>query len=410
MAAPRALLLLGLLLRGASGTGLREVARGAPTDFQARNGTAPGFPRPFASDGSGSRRERIERAAAAGTLPRPRAPLLPESGRSERSERIKTSLSRLEEVLKEHQAAVEDNAKMLAEFGIGPSRTAPELKSGADAAVSGSQSFIEQRATMPGGALGGAVAGGLMSMLFSRTTLCVMCSYILEMADRQVKAIPRWANGGGGNFPGTMDFSPGENQGYFRTYPGSYLELESGSGTTAGTAAGSGTRARAATAYGPGTGLPEAPLPAQAVPAGSPPAFAASGPRTIAQAIGDSGLLSDASRQANEAAVAASAGLTQQGADARIRRVRRGRMTHRDVDRMDALSEKAMEYQQMFKDMMDALDSTCFNDMPSGYTSYCQMPFKNGEALVELYLHDYEDWEICTEINCCTGTFYLDDF
>lgn len=86
----------------------------------------------------------------------------------------------------------------------------------------------------------------------------------------------------------------------------------------------------------------------------------------------------------------------------------------------------------------------CFKDLPSGYQSYCQMPFKNGEALVEvrvarpccvhpffciarfccifnllhrpwvvslqLYLHDYEDWEICTDINCCSQGFYKDDF
>jgi len=263
-------------------------------------------------------------------------------------------------------------------------------------------------------------------MLFSRTTLCVMCSYILEMADRQVKAIPRWANGGGGNFPGTMDFSPGENQGYFRTYPGSYLEVNEDllleeDGIVLAQPKEKEMQIRDASPalieigaqYGPGTGLPEAPIPSQALAdSGSPSAtpWATTGARTISQAVRDAGMATDAARQQNEANVAAVTGLTQQGADSRVHRVRRGRMTHRDVDRMDATSEKAMEYQQMFKDMMDALDSTCFNDMPSGYTSYCQMPFKNGEALVELYLHDYEDWEICTDINCCTASFYKDDF
>ena len=90
------------------------------------------------------------------------------------------------------------------------------------------------------------------------------------------------------------------------------------------------------------------------------------------------------------------------------RKVRIGRFTPRDYDRVDSQSEKSMEYQQMFKDMMDALDEVCFKDLPEEYAQYCSLPFNNGEALVEFYLHDYEDWEICTKIYSCLEGFYDD--
>jgi len=60
----------------------------------------------------------------------------------------------------------------------------------------------------------------------------------------------------------------------------------------------------------------------------------------------------------------------------------------------------------MFNDLMNTLDDICFKDLPSEYTQYCDLPFKNGEALVEYYLHDYEDWEICTLIYSCVDGFY----
>eukprot|EP00941_MAST-03F_sp_MAST-3F-sp1_P005427 g5427.t1 len=305
-------------------------------------------------------------------------PFLPVSLKQERTDRINESISKLEKLLEKEHLDELERMEMLDEFDA--SLSSPTKTSTVNSATT---SFVETKATLS--PLGGAVAGGAMSMLFSRTTLCVMCSYVLEMCDRQVKAIPRWANGGGGNFPGTLDFSPGESQGYFRTYPGSYLEVDAKTKR-------SGSK--------PGSGVPVNNL-------GTPAIL-----QILAQDSDVSaGARQDAMQQAAEQSVTDAGGAsTDQDADVRRNPVRKARLTHRDVDRTDALAEKAMEYQQMFKDFMDALDDTCFSDMPSGYTKYCQMIYKNGEALVELYLHDYEDWEICTEINCCTSKFYQDDF
>lgn len=226
----------------------------------------------------------------------------------------------------------------------------------------------------------GAVLGAAANMFFSRTTMCVMCSYILEMVDRQVKASPRWANGGGGFFPGQVDFSPGENQGFYRTYPGGYLEVSE----TAGAPVGTGEVIR--------------PTPDRNNDGRDPTkrATALRMQRTRTR-------VSDVDSPASQLG-ASSESSEPQGMEGRKERV--GRFTPRDYDRVDSQSEKSMEYQQMFKDLMDAMDEVCFRDLPAEYQQYCNLPFNNGEALVEYYLHDFEDWEICTKIYSCLAGFY----
>ena len=73
------------------------------------------------------------------------------------------------------------------------------------------------------GGVGAGVQG--MPVVFSPTTQCVMCSYILEQADRKIKEIPRWSNGGG-YFPGTSNFAPGTQRGYYRNYAETTAMLE----------------------------------------------------------------------------------------------------------------------------------------------------------------------------------------
>ena len=47
---------------------------------------------------------------------------------------------------------------------------------------------------------------------------------------------------------------------------------------------------------------------------------------------------------------------------------------------------------------MDAMDDVCYRDMPKAWLSGCQPLYKKGDQLVEMYLHDYDDWEICNEV------------
>lgn len=64
----------------------------------------------------------------------------------------------------------------------------------------------------------------------------------------------------------------------------------------------------------------------------------------------------------------------------------------------------------MFNDMMDQFDEICQNDMPvtpsQDWRMYCKLLYTNGELLVELYLHGYEDYEICTRIYACPRHFF----
>eukprot|EP00939_MAST-03C_sp_MAST-3C-sp1_P000670 g670.t1 len=269
--------------------------------------------------------------------------------------------------------------------------------------------------------VGGAVAGAALNMLFSRTTMCVMCSYILEMADRQVKASPRWANGGGGFFPGQVDFSPGENQGFYRTYPGGYLETEEK------------IRAKAPI----GSGKPE-PAAMTRIPSmtSSPSLLGRLNPSSIKSGTDMSSMRMqsesvDVHKSQSPPRVEYGAhpkaaysyknavnmygmgtnnnvidGLDKTRQSQAMKHMRVGRFTPRDFDRVDAQSEKSMEYQQMFDDLMDAFDKICFEDLPASYSQYCNLIYHNGEALAEYYLHDYEDWEICTKIFECIDGFY----
>ena len=67
-------------------------------------------------------------------------------------------------------------------------------------------------------------------------------------------------------------------------------------------------------------------------------------------------------------------------------------------DRFDNEAEKGDEYAGMYKNFMDAMDDVCYRDMPKPWLSGCKDLYEKGDQLVEMYLHDYDDWEICNEI------------
>lgn len=60
----------------------------------------------------------------------------------------------------------------------------------------------------------------------------------------------------------------------------------------------------------------------------------------------------------------------------------------------------------MFNDLMAALDDICTKDLPKQYMQYCRLPYRNGDLLTELYVHNYQDWEICTKIAACGSSFF----
>lgn len=63
----------------------------------------------------------------------------------------------------------------------------------------------------------------------------------------------------------------------------------------------------------------------------------------------------------------------------------------------------------MFDDLMDQFDDICQNDLPkfpSNYKKHCSVLYQNGEYLTELYLHGYEDYEICTRVLACPPNFF----
>jgi hypothetical protein len=71
-------------------------------------------------------------------------------------------------------------------------------------------------------------------------------------------------------------------------------------------------------------------------------------------------------------------------------------------------SEKDLEFSQTYKQFMDALEETCKYDMPEQFAAYCKPMFDKGEKIVEYYLHDYDDEDICTYVQPqCTEYFQL---
>ena len=88
---------------------------------------------------------------------------------------------------------------------------------------------------------------------------------------------------------------------------------------------------------------------------------------------------------------------------------RYGAYTFRDHDRTDDQVEKDQEFTTMYKDFMDAMDDVCFHDLPKDFTRYCKYMYFYGDRVVEMYLHDYEDYEICSQIPMqCTPTFFTE--
>lgn len=46
------------------------------------------------------------------------------------------------------------------------------------------------------------------------------------------------------------------------------------------------------------------------------------------------------------------------------------------------------------------------HDLPPDYQKYARLIYRNANAVVEYYLHDYEDWQICSAIYACADGWY----
>ena len=68
------------------------------------------------------------------------------------------------------------------------------------------------------------------------------------------------------------------------------------------------------------------------------------------------------------------------------------------MDLTDDQVEKDREFTTMYKDFMDAMDDVCFHDLPKEFQRHCQYMYYYGDRIVEMYLHDYDDFEICAQV------------
>eukprot|EP00753_Platysulcus_tardus_P016689 PLAT5973.1.p1 GENE.PLAT5973.1~~PLAT5973.1.p1 ORF type:complete len:309 (-),score=119.76 PLAT5973.1:28-954(-) len=229
-----------------------------------------------------------------------------------------------------------------------------------------------------------AVGQKLMpAFIYSNVEQCVICEYIVQVADRQINSLPKWSHAGSA-FP----TDPGAQSGYYRTYAGqTLLQLHSAVARRA-----KSRRSKSAASAAAGSGF----MPT---------------------------LAGRASVRARERAVSSGNVASARAAAARARRKvkgtdwvklyeqdklpkHNGMYTDREWDRDDRNSAKDGEFVRMYKDFMDVVDDTCDRDMPEAFQKYCNQLYQKSEKVVEFYLHDYDTAEICTRTGLCQSSFF----
>jgi hypothetical protein len=294
-----------------------------------------------------------------------------------------------------------------------------------------------------------SVAGTAMNSMYDKP--CVMCEYILEQVDKMIKAQPRMMNGNG-YYPGVMDFGGGVQQGNYRTYQGTYLEvgeknsrksrrgerrnlpikLTKESATTSATPTSTEKgkssplhRSTSNVQFGPVNGAKRnlkqnnrhAPPVGRFTHEQRKAALSRFQEKLkigIKEKLITSKSLLFTSTGSTTAKVSKggskgdSKGGSKGGATGfDINRATTGRHTFKDVDLTDDQVEKDQEFATMYKDFMDAMDDVCFHDFPKDYQQYCKNMYYYGDRVVEMYLHDYDDFEICaqTPLQCIPTWF-----
>ena len=87
-----------------------------------------------------------------------------------------------------------------------------------------------------------------------------------------------------------------------------------------------------------------------------------------------------------------------------------GKILLSDIDRIRSEGEKSAQFEATYKKFMDALDDVCYHEMPPEFTPTCAPLYKYGDRVVEMYLHGYDDWELCSELTVtCPHRFFIDE-
>jgi hypothetical protein len=334
--------------------------------------------------------------------------------------------------------------------------------------------FVDSAMSMASSA-GSAVAGTAMNAMYDKG--CVMCEYILEQVDKMIKAQPRMMNGNG-YYPGVMDFGGGVQQGNYRIYQGSYVEMSEEKKTHTYTHQEQHQRKKGDGAVHVVDAVKEVHVGGETLSSfadkiisrrkGTSTSIfgAANGHKRVQRAqrkhdksqsshhLGRIGRFTENQRQAAMerfqehmrtgetakltaaksllfakdsagikkggasnskggasssksgsksgllgAAAGAAASLLGGGSSGGMtNRVKVGRHTFKDQDLTDDQVEKDQEFATMYKDFMDAMDDVCFHDLPKKFQQNCKHMYYYGDRVVEMYLHDYDDFEICAQI------------
>ena len=353
-----------------------------------------------------------------------------------------------------------------------------------------------------------SVAGTAMNSMYDKG--CVMCEYILEQVDKMIKAQPRMMNGNG-YYPGVMDFGGGVQQGNYRIYQGTYLQVAENKhnnglaknyrikgirnvpakvenkspsksasfadtiknrrkGTNVRTFGAANGNKRAArnlaaktqdkeantnkkdkndpsnknnnknTNTGPKgrftddqrqaalnrftermrTGVEAKLTASKSLLFNKDSSASQKGGSSKSGKTGKSGMdhlksvgksLASVGKKVGKGIVGAAGAVAGMfgggGRGGRTSRVKVGRHTFKDQDLTEDQVEKDQEFATMYKDFMDAMDDVCFHDLPKDFQQYCKSMYYYGDRVVEMYLHDYDDFEICGKVPMqCTPTWF----
>lgn len=85
-----------------------------------------------------------------------------------------------------------------------------------------------------------------------------------------------------------------------------------------------------------------------------------------------------------------------------------GKVLQSDFDRVRADGEKNQEFEVTYKSFMDAMDDVCYHELPPTMTPVCAPLYKFGDRIVEMYLHGYDDWEMCSEVSWSCPVHFFD--
>ena len=206
-------------------------------------------------------------------------------------------------------------------------------------------------------------------------TSCVMCEYVLEAVIRKVKSQPPLQQSiSVTDFGGTSKIP----EDAFRTYQGPPIFLEVNSHARKGGSKGGKKKSGKSGKSGGGISLPK-PKPVPQVP--GPP-------------------VPDAPLLPKEKVPPPMPPTPKKPSGLQV-----GQVIKKQIEQVHIQNENSAEFEATYKQWMDALDDVCYHDLPPTFYSFCKPIYENGDKIVEMYLHGYEDYEICSSVSCPKNFF-----